>query len=328
MSRGPEACDVVFFLTRADLMAASGPVGDYLDTAGFLAEYPRSRARVLRFNNASTVVTIEDGRLLIAQNDEPPVNLLDVKTFVYFPVSFEPEDVALRPISGQGPDESYSHRQWRVVAAYLESALPGIGRCINPPAQARLAANKLVQIDTARKVGVPIAPTVVTNDADLTNELISTHGLAVRKNLSEGDARARLSSSEGDSDRSQGPPSLIQPFIQTDCELRIYAIGERFVTVKIARRARHEPGDDVRLQTADPADYALSDDYERSYPKLRTYLEVLGLSYAAFDCLPEDGGGVVVLEVNPNGTWQYLPDPIRSSLTAAFHGHVAGASLS
>ena len=62
----------------------------------------------------------------------------------------------------------------------------------------------------------------------------------------------------------------------------------------------------------------MTDQYDDWFGDLREYVKSLGLSYAAIDAIPSDEG-LELLELNVNGTWQWLPNPIARTLTDAFH---------
>ena len=158
------APDIVFFITHDHYPSRNGMIGDYLSTRRFAARYPEIRTAVVKFGVPNSKVKISDDGIWLFQ---PGIGWIDVgatRAFVYFPVSFEPEDIALQPPGCEAGAPSFAHRQWRVVTEFLENALPTIGPCINHPARARLACNKLHQQRFAAAAGLRFIPGLVTND--------------------------------------------------------------------------------------------------------------------------------------------------------------------
>lgn len=310
-----EAFDVVFMVSNPALRVIRTVVGDYVETAAFARRYPELRVATLRFLDPSTRVVIDDERCVVAQDACGAVELRATCLFVYFPASFEPEDVALVPTA-----DDYDHRQWRVIAEYLETALPRFGACLNEPLKARAGCNKLVQRVALARAGLSLPATLATNEP--------TRGPscrpAVGKYLSETGRRgvespARLlGPGEAVANRA---PLLIQDFVPAEAEYRIYVMGDEVTAVRIATPDRVNAVD-MRYRPLTPADFALVDLGDHATRLVRATRE-LGLGYAVYDALPV-GAALYVTEVNTNGTWFQWPDAIRALVADRFHRFVRG----
>jgi hypothetical protein len=236
---------------------------------------------------------------------------------LYMPVSFEPEDIALRPLDSVGADGLFAHRQWRTVAEFLEVTLGRHPNCINNPWHARLANNKLVQAEVLKRAGAPalsLRPADVIPDGPKDGELVC-------KNLSEG---ARKSSTEFSNTRLvQGPgerldyPLIFQRYIAADHEMRFYVFDNEILPIRIRRRLA-DGLVDVRAMPLAEADIEISFDYSAFHPQIVAASRALGLSYAAIDAIPENGE-LLILEINANGVWWMLPAPIQEHVRSAFH---------
>jgi hypothetical protein len=311
---GGEAFDVVFMVSNPALRGIRTEVGDYVETVAFARRYPELRVATLRFLDPSTRVLIDDERCVVAQDACGAVDLRKTRLFVYFPASFEPEDVALAPSA-----DDYAHRQWRVIAEYLETALPRFGACLNEPLKARAGCNKLVQRAALLRAGLSLPPTVATNAP-----IDASPGPVVGKYLSETGRRgvespARLlGAGEAAADRV---PVLIQGFVPAEAEYRIYVMGDEVTAVRIATPDRAEAVD-MRYRRLTPADFALADLGDH-VPRLVSATRALGLGYAVYDALPM-GDALYVTEVNTNGTWFQWPDAIRALVAERFHRFVRG----
>ena len=324
---GVAGADVVFIVTPPWQTTRYGGAGDYMDVALFRSRFPDLVARTVRFNDPSTDVEIAGGRALLHQDECGTIDLARVATFVYFPYSFEPEDVALRPPDRSLPDHHWEHRQWRAIGAWLEDSLPRFGRCLNDPAKARAASNKLIQLSAFRHPLV-VPPTWVGNTK--AGSFLDGRRTVV-KNLSEGTYTGELlglgrillarPAAEGDG-AHRSAPVILQQRVDAPVELRTYVIGERVLTLESSRARTTEDAPDVRQHGLRPEDVRLTDDWRRFDADLVACARRLGLGYAVFDLMPE-GDLLHVLEVNPNGvwtgTWAEVGRPIRDAL----HEHVA-----
>lgn len=325
MTAPGNAYDVVFLVSNEDLQGIRTRVGDYVETELFAARYPRLRTAVIRFADPTSRVEIGDDRCVVTQDRCGPVDLARSGLFVYLPASFEPEDVALRPPRPDDPDGHYVHRQWRVIAEYLEAALPRFGLCVNEPTRARAGCNKLIQRQAAVRAGVPIPSTVVTNDAQAAARAFA-RGTAVTKYVSEtgrrdGATRTRfLDANVLAAPGFDAAPAIFQAYVAADVEYRIYVMNDDVLPVRIATpdRAR-DP--DMRFHVFTDDDFSVADGLAEHAPMLRRYARELGLRYAVFDALPASNE-LLVTEVNTNGTWFQWPAPIRTLVAERFHGFV------
>ncbi|MSP84036.1 MAG: hypothetical protein EXQ94_14295 [Alphaproteobacteria bacterium] len=317
------AYDVVFFVSNPELRGLKQSVGDYVETAGFAARYPSLRCATIRFSDPSTVVAIGDDACVIAQDHIGAVDIAKSRFFVYFPASFEPEDVSLHPVRHDVPHAHYLHRQWRVVAEYLEASLPRFGRCLNQPLLARAGCNKLIQRRAARSAGARLAPTMVANHRDAVLPLLD-RGPAITKYLSEtgradGGTRAGFVAA-GNLGDLRPAPAIVQSYIAAEYEYRVYVMGDGVTAIRI-RTPDREAAPDARYRDYVDSDFTILDGLGAHDPLFLRITRELGLNYAVYDALPL-GDDLFINEVNTNGTWFQWPAPIRSEITDRFHAFV------
>lgn len=319
-------CDILIFVSPGSIKGSRGRIGDYLGAEQFHAAFPKQAVRIVRFCDPTTIVTFVDEDLTIEQQHCPAVTLGKCRSFIYFPASFEPEDVALRPLDALDAWSHYLHRQWRVVADYIEQTIPMIGPCINDPTAARRACNELLQFPAARRHGLLLPETTITNDASEAENALQFRA-SVRKYISEGPSgpgttlsavhRVNTSGLRGQG-LPDAAPLAYQRFVGSSKEVRLYIVGGDVVAVEIERKDG-EP--DVRYQGSGPESYAISDAYREFYPRLLALTREMRLSFAVVDAIPTPEG-LVFLELNPNGTWRGLPEPIATTITTKFHDAV------
>jgi hypothetical protein len=299
--------DIVVFMSRPDFSARAGPVEDYLGVEEFAQANPDVSIGVVRFSDPTSHVSLDGGRILIAQNDREPIDVTAARAFVYLPFSFEPEETVLRP-----PKSWFDEQQWRTVTQYLEYLLPQIGPCVNVPAQARLSSNKLYQLLRTREAGVATPRTLVSSSHLATQEAQEHFGGWIRKNVSEGDPRLTRGAGSSDLSAVDDSPWIIQESLD-GLEYRVYVIGSTVIPVEISRSERTPerlPG--ARLSVTE---------HSSPFANVANLVAGLGLRYAAVDCILA-GRTPVVFDVNPNGSWQWLPADVKQPIQAAFESLV------
>ncbi len=212
--------------------------------------------------------------------------------------------------------------EWRHALDGLVQAAPG--RWVNDPARDEAAKLKLVQLEAARQVGLPVPRTLVTGALPAARAFLATcRRGAVLKSLS--------SAKEGGRTRRTGPrdpalpgrlatgPAILQERVE-GLDVRVTAVGRRLFAVAADARAGGDP-DDIRADwwraaaTARPLE--LPPDLAR---RLLSLQRRLGLRYGAIDLRRRRDGRWAFLEVNPAGQWlQYeavTGQPVTAALAA------------
>ncbi len=320
--------DLVFLVTPPWRTTRAGDAGDYLAVAHFAARFPEIETRVVYFNDPSTEITVVADRTMLRQDGCGTIALSGASAYVYFPYSFEPEDLSLRPPERARDDGHWEHRQWRAIQAWIEHALPVWGRCLNAPLKARAASNKLIQM-SAFRLPMAVPPTWIGNDATAGSFLKERR--AVAKNLSEGtftgellgEGRIVLARPADEHDyKARSAPIILQERVDAPVELRAYVIGERVLTLEMSRAGTDEANPDVRARGLGASDVRLSEAWRHFDADLVACARRLELGYAVFDLMPV-GETLFVLEVNANGvwtgTWEEAGAPVRDVL----HEHIA-----
>ena len=161
-----EAPDLLAFVTNPGFPGRRGKIGDYLELDQFERSHPEFSVHAIEFNDPHTEVEWDGDSLRLTH---PAFGIVDVggaRLVLYMPVSFEPEDVALRSPRGSSAEAFFADRQWRVVSDFLEAFLANHANCINNPQQARSACNKLIQLQRLREAGFDLARPGRGNHAD------------------------------------------------------------------------------------------------------------------------------------------------------------------
>jgi glutathione synthase/RimK-type ligase-like ATP-grasp enzyme len=186
-------------------------------------------------------------------------------------------------------------------------------RWVNPPELDGKAHHKPYQLSVARRVGLPIPRTLITNDPAAARAFVAEVGrertvyktfLATERCWRE--TRILRAEEEPRLDAVALAPVIFQEYVPAVCDLRVTAVGDRLFAAAI----RPAPGGydvdyrmDMNGARFEPAE--LPDAVERDLLEL---LRRLGLVYGAIDLRRTPDGAYVFLEVNPAGEWLFVEE--------------------
>jgi glutathione synthase/RimK-type ligase-like ATP-grasp enzyme len=209
--------------------------------------------------------------------------------------------------------------EWRHAIDGLVQAAPGFW--VNDPARDEAARMKLLQLEAARRAGLPVPPTLVTSSlAEARRFLAGCRRGAIVKSLS--------SLKEGGLTRRTGPrdpalgarlaagPAILQERVD-GLDVRVIAVGRRLFAVATDARAGGNP-DDVRADwwraVASSRPIELPAELAR---RLLALQRRLGLAYGAIDLRRRRDGRWAFLETNPAGQWLQFEAATGLPITAA-----------
>ncbi len=192
---------------------------------------------------------------------------------------------------------------------------------INPRKADEIAHRKPYQLTVARRLGMAIPETLVTNDPDRARTFIE--GLPPRQvvckafvAMLESWRETRLVTPD-DLHRVEGvkyAPLIFQEFVE-GVDLRIIVVGQRIFTVQIDARQTRYPID-MRMVIGESTTSAVELP-KRVVDQIHNLMEVLGLQYGAIDMKLTDSGEYLFLEVNPAGQWLFVERLTGLPITAA-----------
>jgi len=198
---------------------------------------------------------------------------------------------------------AYARAQWSAATGAL-AATPGV-RHVNPAP----APDRLAQLDAARAAGLATPATVVTNAPAEALRWLPGHGDVIVKSVGEhfveprageltGLTPRRLTRAQVAAEAQREPaPVIVQEFLGSARELRIYAVGGRLCSFAVAKpslSALWDGGQELVVGEI-PTPPLLE-------APLRRLLRRWDLDVAAFDFL-DTPNGAVFLEVNPACDW-------------------------
>lgn len=196
------------------------------------------------------------------------------------------------------------------TAIVLGGLLSSGARWVDEPFAVLRAEHTLLQLATARRLGVRIPATCGTSTPSKAAEFASA-GPTLAKTISGGTGLAPFADliGPGDTDLVRNGATVLQQCIQATDDLRVIVVDSTVMTWRRARKA-DEP---IDWRSADPegSRFTLIDAPFKHYladAAVRVN-RALGLTVSAQDWLvPTDGGPLVFLEANPAGAWLFLKD--------------------
>lgn len=188
-------------------------------------------------------------------------------------------------------------------------------RWVNHPVW-QAVASKPAQLEAARRLGLAVPDTLITNDKQRALAFVKRHdGLVVHKALSAPNQRLIDTRMWSQTDtihveQSLGlAPTMFQEWIEGDTNIRTVVTGREVFSVAIRSAGERAPVDSRADPNAQYAVHSLPSDVEESLIDL---LRRLGLVFGVIDMKIDPLGSYVFLEVNPQG--QFLFMEIRTGL--------------
>jgi glutathione synthase/RimK-type ligase-like ATP-grasp enzyme len=233
----------------------------------------------------------------------------------------------LEPSPGLRRDDAdFAIRQTEAALSGLAAALET--RWVNDPWRDSAASHKLHQLALARRAGLAVPSTLVTNDPEQARLFLAAagRGRVVHKALHATPEDWRTTRFVGRAELRRLSsirlaPVILQAYVP-GVDVRVTAVGGAlFATAIDARR------------TGSPEDFRPVFDDARVAPchlpapvarRLRRLLGALGLSYAAMDLRRRADGEHVFLEVNPSGQWLFVERRTGLAITQAVAALLAG----
>lgn len=199
---------------------------------------------------------------------------------------------------------------------------------LNHPENIRTAEHKPLQLTNAAQAGLQVPPTLVTNDPAEARDFANLNGQLIYKPLTSGilsDGTIIYASrvdAETIDDSVRLTTHMFQSWVPKAYELRITVIDGKMFVARID--ANSEAGrQDWRAdyQNLSYRAFEIPDDIA---DKIRRFMQLMNLRFAAIDMIVTPESDHVFLEANPNGQWSWIEDetglPIASAIADALEG--------
>ena len=295
------------------------------DLTGVMATLPDVDFSIFRLNSAETQFSFDPSTATPQISQSNRFMNFHSDLLVYLPYNYSQTHRLIRRSGDAGEYTDFIDTQWEAVTDFLEHILDHSPILINPPHAARLAANKMVVLKAAYRHGISIPQTLFSNSASHVLRVFDQDpivGKLLGYHIHLADGRiiptSLITRSDLMDDASvDAAPSCFQSLHYTPVQLRTYVFNSIAKSVELIAPSLSHDRLDIRLHNnVDMNLRIVSDfhDYEQSLVRLCNELNIY---YAAIDSLVEDGQPIF-LDLNPHGTWMWLPDDIKTTITAEF----------
>lgn len=191
---------------------------------------------------------------------------------------------------------------------------------VNPPALDRIAHHKPYQWEVARRIGLALPRTLVTNRPEKARRFIQETGVGrtvFKAFIASADAwrETRLVRTEDLAalEAVRYAPVIFQEFVR-GTDLRVTIVGDRVFAAEIDASETSYPVDmRMVVHEARVRPVALP---SALVERLLRFMRSLGLVYGAVDLRRRPGGEYLFLEVNPAGQWLFVEERTGLPITA------------
>ncbi len=200
---------------------------------------------------------------------------------------------------------------------------------MNPPMADEVSQRKIRQLQLARRLGLSVPETLVTNEPDAARQFIETHGVGrvIRKafrNIAQAPRETHLLSEQDLPllESVRYAPVIFQRFVPADRDLRVTVVGDEIFAAAITSESQYAADYRPGLGSAEVVPYELPPAVAE---KLLALMRAFGLQYGAVDFRVTPDGDHVFLEVNPVGEYLFISQrtgqPIPAAIAATLERH-------
>lgn len=216
-------------------------------------------------------------------------------------------------------DRDFAQRENSIFVRSLQISVGREALWVNPPGSAGRANLRTEQLRTANAVGFAVPPTLCSNDPERVRKFLHSHpgGVIYKSFFPAGWSNeagvamlfTEVVSAEDlpDDPLLQAVPGIFQARVDKAFELRVTAIGDELVAVKIRSQEIASSSLDWRAATVEVP----VEPFELPHPiaaGCREILARLGIVYGAFDLIVTPENDYVFLEVNEMGAFLWLEE--------------------
>src|SRR5262245_2022472 len=173
---------------------------------------------------------------------------------------------------------------------------------MNPPTADEISQRKIRQLQVARRLGLSIPDTLVTNQPESAREFVERHGVGrvIRKaarNIAQAPRETHVLRAEDLDliDSVRFTPVIFQQYVPADLDLRVTIVEDDIFAAAITSEPRYAADYRPGLASANVVPYQLPQPVAE---KLLQLMKVLGLQFGAIDLRVTPDGDHVFLEVN------------------------------
>jgi len=232
------------------------------------------------------------------------------------------------PESVHADDRAFADRELSYYQRGLWAALAPDAFWVNPYYCGRRADSKILQLGVAKRSGLAVPETIISNIPDRIRKFLDSHSAAgvIYKPFAVTDWREEDGRILGtmttviteytlpDDDMLAATPNIFQRRIPKAYEVRLTMMGGHAVAIKIDSQAHPDGQVDWRNIFATEFLLEVIDLPEQVMQSCRRLMSTLGLVFGCIDLIVTPDNEVVFLEVNEMGQWLWIEANLPETL--------------
>lgn len=277
----------------------------------------------LYLSKPSIRAVIRPNEFYLQTDDSKTIALHEFERVVFMPFNGSERARSLIAISEEDEYATFKRDQWEGINRLFDQFLEEVPRCINRPSCVTKFSNKIYYYQKLAEYGFNVPPWICTNDPEtigaehLRECLFKTPAF---HNVASDDSLVFASTFHDRplEDVKSGiafAPCLVQKFVASTVQWRVYFFDTKLVAFRF-RPDLDQPVVDWRSLSNDDLRITVSDDTEQ-FLSIAEFLRSSDVSYAAVDII-EDDRRLWICDVNPTGSWHWLPAEYKSLLAENF----------
>jgi glutathione synthase/RimK-type ligase-like ATP-grasp enzyme len=198
---------------------------------------------------------------------------------------------------------------------------------INRPEANFKATNRLVQLTTAREVGLKIPSTLITNDpaaavefyqhhdGQIVLKAVHHHSIEIKSKVYSMYTRSLTKHDLSRLDDLIYAPCILQERLRKKSELRVTVVGEKVFAAELNTQAMTNCQDDLHrcaISEIPKKAVKLNKATEEACLKIMT---IFHLKYCTFDFIVDEKDQLYFLEINPTGDWYWIEHDTKMPIT-------------
>jgi glutathione synthase/RimK-type ligase-like ATP-grasp enzyme len=221
----------------------------------------------------------------------------------------------------------FCYEQWNDSYQILIDSLAA--EWINKPEVFHMASDRLMQLTIAKRVGLRIPSTLITNDPDAAAKFcqdyngqiilkaVHHHGIEIENKVFSMYTRSLTRDDLSRLGDLIYAPCILQERLNKKSELRVTIVGEKVFAAELDTTGIPNCRDDLHRCTVSEIPkkaVKLDNAIEEACLKI---MKAFGLNYGAFDFILNDKNQPYFLEVNPAGDWYWIEHDTNMHITDA-----------
>jgi len=188
------------------------------------------------------------------------------------------------------------------------------------------AENKILQLQVAKKVGLKIPNSLITNNVSLAKKFNSKQECVIKpiksgfiKDIDDPQIIFTniFNPLKNEIEKVSLFPTYFQSHIKKQADIRVTIVGKNFFVAKICSQDKKSTSVDWRAGKNYDLKYEHIELPKKVQESCKKFMKALHLNYGALDFILEPNGEYCFLEINPNGQWGWIEKRLNLPISDA-----------